>query len=345
MKRITFVLCIFSSYTFGQINSTQNGDWYNPTTWDCFCIPDPLGTDDIIVSHAVIVNGNGVYISTGSLTITSSGAVVQSLDESILFDGGQLNNAGVLDMRRVAFTGGTHANTGSFMNLDSLWVTNAMFSNSGSISTYDFLNDTGGETVNNGDIDMSHQFMNQGLFDNQVNGTLTTEDDYSNWDLTGGSAYFNNDGLVEIGHDFINENGDTLAGTGDFIVCNLSTNNGSFVGSFNFLSPSGGVNVQNGTIEPGVTFGTVTTECSASIVCNEVVDLKVFPNPCDGEFTIVTSILSDFEYSLYSFDGRLIRFGSEYNDSIKLINLTSGTYYLNVANPKIGTINHKVIVR
>ncbi|TNE76680.1 MAG: T9SS type A sorting domain-containing protein [Bacteroidetes bacterium] len=345
MKRILFILCIFSSYTFGQINSTQNGDWYNPTTWDCFCIPNPLGTDDIIVSHAVIVNGNGVYVSTGSLTITSSGSVVQALDESILFDGGQMNNAGILNMRRVAFTGGTHLNTGSFLNLDSLWVTNALFSNSGLITTYDFLNDIGGETVNTGHIDMTHQFMNQGFFDNQINGTLSTEDDYSNWNLIGGSAYFNNDGLVEIGHNFINESGDTIAGSGQYIVCNLSTNNGGFVGSFSFLSPSGGVNVQNGTIEPGITFSTVTTECSASIEDDEVFDLKVIPNPCDGEFSIVTSFLSDFEYCLYSFDGRLVRSGYTFNNSVKLRKLTRGTYYLLVTSSKIGSINFKVIVR
>lgn len=80
-----FILVATLSFTFawssGQvINSVSNGNWFDPDTWDCSCVPG-VGSD-IVVGHSVFADGV-VGVQGGSLTVEAS--AVLSVSTGALF--------------------------------------------------------------------------------------------------------------------------------------------------------------------------------------------------------------------------------------------------------------------
>lgn len=102
----TSLLVVLSPVLFAQIQSVQSGDWDDPATWDCSCVPDASSFQPIIVLHNVTISAditlNQVQItSTGSVTINSG--VTVTLDEDfannplVIDNGGSLTVNGTLD--------------------------------------------------------------------------------------------------------------------------------------------------------------------------------------------------------------------------------------------------------
>lgn len=64
MTRIAFfllaIIMIAAKQPAATITSVQIGDWENPTTWDCGCVP--TGTDVAVISHDSITISTHVYV-------------------------------------------------------------------------------------------------------------------------------------------------------------------------------------------------------------------------------------------------------------------------------------------
>lgn len=82
MNKQLFVLLplmAFSVAVFGQITSVQDGDWDDPNTWDCACVPD-FNDGVITINHAVTVTADvtidETIVSTGGSLIINAGIVV-----------------------------------------------------------------------------------------------------------------------------------------------------------------------------------------------------------------------------------------------------------------------------
>jgi len=232
------------------ITSTQNGAASNPLTWDCLCFP---GTDDnVIINHTVTMDVNWAITAGGSITVNSSGALLQAGLKNLLVDGvgseyinhgnsafdqiaftngGTLSNDGHFSMTQAAYLGANSfiTNTGLIDGLDSL-MTEGHLENSGTIYTGNFLNtayanssgpigadslgNTGSFTMTGGYI-MCNAFGNSGIFDMSGTGFLEVQQNWFNIGVFGVGA--NNEILAHS--DFYN--GDTLGG-----IATL-TNNGS----------------------------------------------------------------------------------------------------------------------
>lgn len=89
MKRLYLAVLLWSLnvYCFAQITSQGDGDWNDPGTWDCDCVPDAYSGQEIIVSHLVTIQSNidlnWVRInSTGQLTI-NPGVTVAFVDDFV----------------------------------------------------------------------------------------------------------------------------------------------------------------------------------------------------------------------------------------------------------------------
>ncbi len=208
MKKIytLTLLCLSVLTAAAQITSVANGNFYFPTTWSCTCVPTS-GTDDLIINHTVTLNNDLQLLTGGSITINSSGSLLQDIpSRDFLINGGTFINNGNFSIDRMLGQSGSFGNTGTaairtFTNyLD--------FGNSGTINNVDSLyND--GYIDNNGTIDAG-TFYNDSLLDNYGSfpavDSLTNAGTMNNYagavidaDSMTNTGTFTNNGLLNTG--------------------------------------------------------------------------------------------------------------------------------------------------
>lgn len=109
---IAICLTSLSTFSVAQINSVQDGDWDDPNTWDCACVPDVFSFDFIFVNHDVTITNditlNLVTVTNGaSVTINAGVTVIIEEDFAntplIVDAGGLLFNNGTLDLASLLF--------------------------------------------------------------------------------------------------------------------------------------------------------------------------------------------------------------------------------------------------
>ena len=358
MKKLLLIALLIPFINSAQTKTTvANGNFYNPGTWDCFCLP--ANGDNLIINHTLNMDFD-IYYTSGQITINAGGSFTEGgTDRNFWADGtGTLINHGTFTAHLVAFSpGATLTNSGNFIGIDSLWnqgtftntgtagildfwndqtatFTNTgnlsnsdslfnqgVFTNGGSATIYDVLNDEMAQFSNSGDLTILNNMNNQGYFNTQ--GTIDLNNDFSNCNTQTMDAMFINDGIFCIANDMTNCVDDTLAGTGDYYIGGLSSNFGRFEGTFTFHTPSGSLDFQGGTVDPGVTFTTGT--CNLGIAALDEVLFTMYPNPASSNINVS---VTDVHYDLYDYSGKLVSSGKIANHQIDLTKINAGMYTL-----------------
>lgn len=364
MKHVLLLLVLLPLGMFAQTNRTtiSNGDFFNPLIWS----PPgfPTNGDQLTINHAVVLNLD-IYYNAGQITINSGASLVQDgTERSVWIDGGGLTNNGTFSTHFVwVSNGGFLTNTWNFTGIDSLMVqsdfTNSgtagvndfwimvggnvnnsgtlnntdsmlvqgVFTNSGTAAVYDLAFDEMASLNNTGDLTVTNNMHNQGYLYNAY--TIEVANDFSNCNTQNFNAVFENDGIVCFGNDFINCDTDTITGTGDYFVSNLSTNLGVFSGSQTFHTPTGAMTLNLGTVQPSVTI--TTGACSAGLDEHSEA-WSVFPNPAVDWLTLSQG---EADYAIYSVDGAEEMSGRAMNGQVDVRALKPGMYILRVDNNAI----------
>src|SRR3989338_3274704 len=329
---LLLVLCPFALTAQTTRTTVMAGDFYNPAIWSP--VGFPASGDQLYINHAVVLNLD-IYYNAGQITINPGGSLVQDAGQrSVWIDGGGLTNNGTFSTHFVwVSNGGYLTNTWDFTGIDSLMV-QADFTNSGTAGINDFWVMIGGNVSNNGTLTNTDSMFVQGIFTNtgiagiydlafdemaSLNNsgslnvsnnmhnqgylynsyTIEVANDFSNCNTQNFNAVFENDGIVCFGNDFLNCDTDTITGSGDYFVGNLSSNLGVFSGNQTFHTPTGALTVNLGTVQPSVTM--TTGACSAGM--DELSDeWSVFPNPT---VDWVSLSQGEVEYAIYSITGEL----------------------------------------
>lgn len=252
---LVIIALVFSmSQLYSQTaTSVNDGNWLNPLTWDCMCVPTQ--TYDAIVNTDVILNTDFV-ITTGSITVNAGASLMQDATlRDLWVNGGDFTNNGKVDLKRILMSSGTFVNndtlyvqtfanyldminSGKILSVDSLY-NNGTLTNNTFIDVNTFYNDG---TINNyGEFAFLDSLWNQGTFLNDVDavitadsctnaGTFTNNGQITYFDFTNAGVFTNNETL-HLTHDFLN--------LGDFtnnknITCdNSCTNAGYFLNDIN----------------------------------------------------------------------------------------------------------------
>lgn len=324
MKKLLLILVTCPFLLMAQTKtSTTNGDFYNPLTWDCFCLP--ASGDNVVINHDLTMNV-GIYYTSGKITINPSGSLTDNgTDKDIWVDGsGQFVNHGDISVRYFATSQFTYTeNTGNFNGIDSM-LTRGVMNNSGSIDVYDFLNDHMSNFANFGSMDIQNNMNNQGNFDNW--STVDIGLDFSNCNTQSLHGEFTNYGTVCISRNFLNCDGDELNGSGHWYIGSLSSNLGLFSGTFTFHTPSGSMTIP-GNISSGVTI--TTGSCALEIAENENALFDLYPNPANQ--TIHVSETSG-EFVITDLKGQTILMGELSQFGIDVSALNSGMYLFQIKN-------------
>lgn len=151
----------------GDVISIASGNWSNPVTWDCTCVPDSLDNVTIDTLHSVTLDGDntsnnftiyGSFSASGAFSLdvardwTNQGAFTNGL-ETIRFDGGvaqSITGVGTQMFSNITIT----ANSTVTHTLTSLTLTGNLLIETGSFNTSNALilkSDASG-TANIGDL-------------------------------------------------------------------------------------------------------------------------------------------------------------------------------------------------
>lgn len=322
MKNLTLIFALIATTSFGQVKTTtQNGAFWNPLTWDCFCLP--ADGDSLVIDHDIDLS-TGIAYTMGQIYISASGSLSDGTNTlSFYINGGSLINNGSLSIDNLLLDAGFIENNGT-ATLDSVW-TRSTTSNSGTMTTNAFAHDQNATFTNTGTITANDNFANQGLFENT--GTFTIAGNASNCNIQSSDATIDNDGVICIDGTFLNCATDTLKGSGVFYIAGASTNNGEVMESLVIHTPSGGFSVNLGTVAGSVVFGTNT--CGVSIEEGDVQDWTIYPNPAENMIMVSEKNVS---YTIYDLSGRAVLNASTNNGMIEIESLESGNYIIHLQN-------------
>jgi hypothetical protein len=341
MKKFLFISLMSGiSYIVSAQTATSvaNGNWLNPMTWDCFCIPLPGYS--ISINHQVTLDTDFMF-TTGDIVINSGGSLFQDMQNRNIWvaGSGYLSNSGTLNIKNLLYegtngslmnagmltTGNLHLSTG-FDNIgeavaDSL-MNNSSINNYGNIQATAFTNTH--NFVNSGTSNFS-DFLNNGFFQNElgiieVNNNLWNQGTILNGSaskiLIGNSllnsnpfsfdARIVNNAYIYISNSFYNH--DTISGgaSGYIQVVDTSFNSGYFFGTFDFcdLTPPAAapfVDINTGVIEAGITW------CAQqSVKMYGAKEMKLFPNPVSDILHFKIESFSEGTISIYNSFGEKV---------------------------------------
>lgn len=181
-------------------NSKANGNWANPLTWDCNCIPYTGYT--VNITHNVTLNSDlGFY--SGSITVGNGGKLIQdATGRTISIIGIPFTNNGIIKIKTLYAVGAT------IVNNDSLYVnvlsTLSNFTNAGVISGVDSLYTNGVFKNNSGGSLFSHAFFADSIFNNYGNilqvDSMTNAGKFSNYGTIYSDSILNIDTLDNMGN-------------------------------------------------------------------------------------------------------------------------------------------------
>lgn len=347
--------------------SVNNGNWLNPLTWDCMCIPLPGYF--ITINHTISMDTDFAY-SSGEIVINSGGSLIQNITNRNLWVSGTgyLGNYGIMQIKNILYEG----NNGSLMNSGTITAVNLHLTtgldNIGNIeadSLYNnnFMNNYGIiETtaitntdlfINSGNLEFTN-FTNTGIFQNAggiAKGTnnvwnqgkivnysfseITIDNNLLNSNLLNFDALIENEALMFIGNSLYNY--DTIRGIAGYVeVGDTSYNSGFMLGTFDFcdLTPPASapfVDINAGTISAGITW------CQQQDVAKSTkIDIVVFPNPAEDILYFTMPFKNDYEIRIFDNAGREIlrKTGTGSYGVVEISGLVSGiyTFLMNIEN-------------
>lgn len=276
MKKINYILAfiLFVNITFSQTaSSIANGNWLNPLTWNCTCIP--TNSYNVTINHNVTLNTSMLF-SSGGLTVNPGASMIQdaSLNRDLMFSGGNFVNNGTSNFRNLLMTAGNSSNSGS---LTLVAFTNSLipFVNSGTIQMDSMLvagsfTNTNIGKINGDSILNTSTFLNNGNMNVKWGtnaSTFNNSNYYTGYAYTNSGNYENNDSIILTysfwnKNNFNNKNGAVLNLTKSFNNKNLLgtatfTNNGkvkildSWFNSDTIKGTSGSFIISDSTVNTG----------------------------------------------------------------------------------------------
>jgi hypothetical protein len=327
------LIFVIPSTAFGQwIWSAQDGNYSDPATWSCNCVPS--STDSVKIYDHTVYMDTDIHVNGGifqvGCCIPTNWLIDQNNEYDIIVNGGTFINNGNVVCQKIELDSGVFFNSGN-MTLDSLITKDSTWNSAGIINTHYLSHshsDSGDDLFwnSNSELYIHGDFFNSGNFTND--GIIKVDNNFENCNYPSNKAVFENNYEVCVQGDFLNcgpgnstMQGDSLTGNGGkFFLNGNSTNDGTITGDLIIYS-SGGINIQNGFIDnTDILYYGAVASCFIGIAENPNSQIKVYPNPFTNSFSIETDP-SDFVSSveIYNMLGQLVHSISNVNSQQILI--------------------------
>lgn len=151
-------------YTAQTATTIANGNWANPSTWDCSCTP--VDGYSITVNHQVTLDTSIVFTYGGEFLINSTGSLIQdSVGNRDISIWGDFTNNGIVNCRQYQDSmSNSSTNNGVFQVKSFVSHGYNIFYNNGIFISDSLLNQNSGYFEGNGTV-TSNVIINSGVFD------------------------------------------------------------------------------------------------------------------------------------------------------------------------------------
>lgn len=365
MKKIIALFIICSSFLSfsATITSIADGNWSNPTTWDCNCVPTLL--DEIIVAHNVSLDvsftvansltvqsgkelsaanaqinfalATGTIENNGTMTLynfASNGNLLnnETITATNFINNDTLTNNGTLDITNFSNHGGFY-NQG-IMNLTDF--TNAGYgTNDLDISFVNFRNSVHGYYTNNGTMAGTVDATNAGWFYNTTNGDFEVQNNFMNDGCFEDTVILINDGMFTVGNSFASS--DTVKGNGgSFYIIHNTANIGVITGTIDFCDSTPPLYTPYIDFNMGIV-GNDVTFCESTKIkdIKNSIQISTYPNPSDSyvKFEFNNYQNQNYDIELFNQLGKIA--DAVYNVKTETIilyknNLPAGMYFYRI---------------
>jgi uncharacterized protein with beta-barrel porin domain len=262
--------------------TTNNGTWIHHSGIVQNVAGATFNNNGTMTTEGVagIYNEGGTFNNNAGASITNAaGCTYRNKNGGIFNNAGTITNSGTVNIESGAFNNtGTLTNNGTLSNFGGAVLnssgtltnnTGKTFTNGGTFTNTGYLNNAG--TLNNsGSLELasgsSYNFTG-GTINNNNNGTLILRRDFTLDGTTSGTVNLNTGSTLQnyatltnpVGHTqvnngtFLNNSGGTFINNGTFSTSTTFINNGRFQGT----GTTNGDVINNGTIAPGNSIGTM----------------------------------------------------------------------------------------
>jgi hypothetical protein len=282
----------------------------------------------LLISAGAISNPGSFTVSafTNSVSFTNAGTI--QMDS--MYVAGNLTNAASGKITGDSLTNATGFTFTNYGRVNVTWSTNnGNFINNNFHGGYAFTN--AGTYSNSDSLILTGSTWNKGVFNNNSSGKVNLTKNFHNYHPSG-TAVYNNNGLVGVQDSWYNT--DTVKGyTGYFSVADTSANSGFMKQSFIFcdLTPPVTpikIDLNSGTVSSSITY------CVTGIEENELAEVKIYPNPSNGNLFIKSLTNSNFKISITDVTGKIVL--EQKNVSEINLNQPNGIYFLKITDLQSG---------
>ncbi len=312
--------------------SITNGNFSNPNTWNCSCVP--ANGDSIKILHTVTLDSD-LHLTSKEIKILAPGKLLQDMSNRTLWIDGtaHLQNQGTLTVNKIRISPtATIYNNLTIISVDSI-VNEGQFINNFSTHVNTISNKSNSNFQNFGNIG-SFSIQNEGII--KHSGSIYVQQNFDNCNSNGNSKLDFSGSICIVG-DFNNCSTDTVMGTGVISVSGSAINSGVIIQPSVWYVASGIIN-NTGTINPVVTINVGSCPTLDIVNHNNIYSIYVFPNPVDNIiFLELGNLLSISQFNLFNNIGQLLKTGHIENKQIDISNLSPGLYQLELfdGNSKI----------
>lgn len=281
-----------------------------------------------------------LMISGGNISNTGSITGLDSLYIDAIFDNqGSIDAANFYASNDFANEGpvicDNFFNDAGCINYSSIetynFTNNHIFENYGEIIFADAVNI--GEINNKNDINSTHDFLNMGdLYNVTDTSAIIVYNNFQNRDSIQHDAYLLNNGNITVLNNF--SNGDTITGSGNFCVGQLSSNTGNMDGTFEFCDntpPAMAPFIDSNTGFIGSNITWCSGPCLSAIADHSEPLWTLFPNPA-SEWLQISGVAESQVWQLLTAGGQIVLNGvcNDNSISIDISHLPAGTYMISV---------------
>ena len=292
----------------------------------------------LLVSAGAITNPGSFTVSafTNSVAFTNAG----SIQMDSMYVAGNLINAASGRITGDSLTNAAGFTFTNYGRVNSTWsLNNGNFINNNYHGGYAFTN--AGTYSNSDSLILTGSTWNKALFTNNSTGKVRLTKNFHNYSVPK-TAIYNNNGNVTVLDSWYNT--DTVKGgnTGYFQVQDTSANSGYMKGGFTFcdLTPTTiNVDLNSGSIAGSIIF------CAVGIKENELAEVKIYPNPSNGNLHVNALASSDLKISITDISGKLVleQHLSNSNSEINL-NIANGIYFLKITDLQSGNFKTEKLI-
>lgn len=325
------------AFTMGGIQVNASGSLTGNANNRIFGVSGGYFINNGTVNMAYVFHNGGTFTNNSTITVTRNAGIDMAVtlvnagtfnvnDTLLINTPATFQNNGSMTCPEV-LNAGTFLNTGTVIS-DNFWTSGTLNHTAGLLQLSMSLFNTGNITFS-APSTITLDIWNAENF--TANYYISARTLY-NGDSIAGTATFTNNAIISLSQDLLNS--ETLTGSGDFCVANVTSNSGAINGTLDICDLTGGnIDFNTGTVAGTVTY--CSSSCTIGIAEEIEPAMSIVPNPSSDIINVTLPSATDGILRVVDITGKVV-IESQFNSQarISVADLAPGMYSVMITSEK-----------